>query len=92
MPLNDRMEILKILKKQQRIRKVRKGKQPSWAAGKSSSDSFKNSTSSVNKDWENWDILHGKPDMLAEDVKNIGKAVGVNFKCDTSNSFDLLTK
>jgi len=91
MLLNDRKEILKILKKQERIRKVRKGKQPSWAAGKSS-DSSKNSTSSVNKDWENWVILHGKPAMLAEDVKDIGKAIGVNFKCDTSNSFDLLTK
>jgi len=78
MSLNDHKDILKILKKQERNRKVRKGKQPSRATGNSSSDSSKNSTSSVNKDWENWVILHSKLAMLAEDVKDIGKAVGVN--------------
>jgi len=30
--------------------------------------------------------------VVAEDVRDISKAVGVKFKCDTSNSFNLLTK
>jgi hypothetical protein len=92
MPANDRKEILKILKKHDKSRKIRKGKHISSDTGKETSDSSKNSSSSVNKDWENWVVLNGKPNAKADDVQDIGKAVGVSFKCDTSNSFNLLTK
>jgi len=77
------------------MRKVRKGKlNSSKSVGPSNSDSSKNSSSSssVNKDWENWVLVHGKPLAVANDVRDIGKAVGVRFQCDTSNSFNLLTK
>ena len=29
---------------------------------------------------------------MADDVRNIGKSIGVMYKCDTNNSFNLLTR
>jgi hypothetical protein len=92
MPVNDRKEILKILKRHDRKRKTRKGKNKSTSADTSTSESTKNSVSSVNKDWENWVLLNGKPRDVEADVKDIGKTVGVSFQCETSNSFNLLTR
>ena len=37
-------------------------------------------------------MVHGKPKAVADNVKEIGKVVGVKFNCDTDNSFNLLTK
>jgi len=36
-------------------------------------------------------VVHGKSKEVAVDVRNIGKAFGVKYKCDTNNSFNLLT-
>jgi len=88
----DRREILKILKKQNMKRKVRKVTNNTKAATNSTSDSSKNSSSLVNKDWENWVLLHGKAEVVAYDVRDIGKEVGVKYKCDTNNNFNLLTR
>lgn len=49
----DRKQILKLLKRQERNKNAHKGKQHSKEEGTSTSDSTKNSTSSVNKDLEN---------------------------------------
>jgi len=92
MPEMDRKQILKFLKKQERLKKAHKAKHHSKEAGNSTSDSSKNSTSSVNKDWENWVLVHGKPRAVVDDVKEIGMTVGLKFNCDTMNSFNLLTK
>jgi len=88
----DRKQILHILKKQERYKKARKGKHCSKEAGTSTSESSKNSNSSVNNDWENWVILNGKPQVVIDDVKAMGKAVRLKFNCDTANSFNMLTK
>ena len=89
---NDRKEIIKILRKHETITKARKWKKKSNAAGTSTSDSSKNSISSVNNDRENWVMLHGKSKVVAEDVRDTSKKVGIKFQCNTSNSFNLLTK
>ena len=92
MSVSDRKEIIKILKKHDNSRKVCKGKQKSNAARTSTSDSPKNSISSVNNDLENWVMLHDKSKIVADDVRDIGKKAGIKFQCNTSNSFNLLTK
>jgi len=61
MPKIDRKQIIIFLKKQERHKKIRKGKQHSKGTRTSNSDSSKSSTSSLNKDWENCLLLHGKP-------------------------------
>jgi len=92
MPDLDRRGILKILRNKERKRKVRKGPSDAKAAAKSTIVSSKNSSSIGNKDWENWVLVHGKPKAVAKDVRGIGEAVGVQYKCDLNNSFNLLTR
>jgi len=92
MQVSERKQILKILNKQKSKRRVRKGGNNSKAAAISSSESSKNSTSSVNKDWENWVLVRGNAVKVAEDVKDIGRTVGLSYECELNNGFNLLTK
>jgi len=79
------------LKNQKRIRKVKTLKASSKATTDSTTVSTKNSSSSVDNDWVNWVHLHGEPKLVSEDVKELGKVVGVKYQCDTSNTFNLLS-
>jgi len=56
------------------------------------STSSNTSNASVNKDWENWVAVHGKKEAVVEDVRVIGKTLGVNFNGDKNNKFNLLSK
>jgi hypothetical protein len=94
---NDRKQILHILKKHKRDskRKEEVGNNNSSSAAVpilECSKNSKNSSSSVNKDLENWVVLHGKKEAVAADVRDGGKGVGLQYQCDTTNSFKLLSK
>jgi len=71
----DRKQSVHFLKKQKRYKKSSKGKHHSKQTDIATSESSKNSNSSVDNDWENWVILHGKPQVMVDDVKAIGKTV-----------------
>lgn len=47
--------------------------------GTSNSSGFQ---SSVNNDWTNWLVLHGNAKEANDDVRGIGKAVGLKFNGD----------
>lgn len=96
MPAKDRLEILKILKKQARDQRARflshssKAKRAAKSQGsKTNSDS---SISSVNKEWEHWVSLQGGHKATAEDVCGIGGLIGVKYKGDMMNRFNVLSK
>jgi len=38
----------------------------------------------------NWLVLHGSDNALSDDVRGIGKLLGLNFKGDKNNKFDVL--
>jgi len=57
-----------------------------------STTSSNTTSSSVNRDWVNWVILHGKPKTVAEDVVGIGRAIGVKYTGDPMNRFNVLSK
>jgi len=90
MPKKDKKAILKVLKKQARKRK--EVSNASNVVVNSNSNSSNNSSSSMNKDWENWVLLHGKKDVVVEDVWGTGKALGVKYKRDKMNRFNLLSR
>jgi hypothetical protein len=96
MPACDRKQIIRLLKKQKRKNSVRAAQHTSKPLEASVSNSSKNSntTGSVSgtNDWEHWLHLNGKADKVKEDVKELGKAVGVKVNCDISNSFNLLSR
>lgn len=90
LPLKDRKEILKVLKKQECKRNMLSKASKVMVNSLSNSSNMFNS--SVNKDWENWVLLHGKKKVVAEDVMEIGKTFGVKFSGDKNSIFNLLTK
>jgi len=92
MTAGDRKEILKILKKRDRKRKARKQASSLKVEFIPLSESSKNSNSSVNKEWENWVIMHENKEVAKVDVTKIGRVIGLNFNGDTNNSFNLLSK
>lgn len=92
MPSIDRKEILKIIKHQERKRNTRKSPNNSKADAISTSNSSKNSSPTVSNDWKNWVLAHGKEAEVAKDVKEIGKVIGVKFRGDSNNSFNLLSR
>jgi hypothetical protein len=97
MPDNDRKQVLHILKKHKRNskRQMEVGNNNLSSAAVSTSEcskNSKNSSSSVNKDLENWLVLHGRKETVAADVRDVGKVVGLHYQCDTTNSFKLLSK
>lgn len=88
LPLSNRKEILKVLKKQESKRRVLSKATKVMATSNSSNTS----NSSVNKDWEHWAVLHDKNEKVAEDVREIGKTLGVNFDGGKKSGLNLLTR
>lgn len=85
LPLKDRKKVLKVLKKRNRKKFARS--QDSIQLSNSNSSNV-----SVNKEWEHWIVLHDKKENVAEDVRDIGKTLGVNVKGDSNIGLSLLTK
>jgi hypothetical protein len=50
------------------------------------------SSASVNKEWNNWVVLHGKEKEAVEDVWGIGKDLGLQFQGETHNMFEALAR
>lgn len=90
MPINDRKEVLKVLNKHAKKRKDRSSSHSSHVEVKNYSESSNNYSSSVKR--QNWVLLHGKVEASVEDVWGIGKAIGVKYKGDKMNSFNLLSR
>jgi hypothetical protein len=88
LPMSDRKEILKVLKKQERKRRVLSKATKLMATSNSSNTSI----SSVNKDLEHWAILHDKNEVVAEDVREIGKTLGVHVDEGNKSGLNLLTR
>lgn len=90
LPEKDIREILKVLRKH----KCKSGmvSKASKVIATNPSNSSKISNSSVNKEWENWAVLHGGKELADEDVREIGKSLVVHFVGDKNNRFNLLTR
>ena len=87
---NDCKEVFRALQKTRRRRKevfeVSKDKVTVTV-----SSSLSRSQASVNNDWTHWLALHGSDKNMSNDVKGIGKKLGLNFKGDKNNMFDVLS-
>ncbi|MCH79869.1 sulfate transporter [Trifolium medium] len=92
LPSKDRGEVLKILKKQVRRRRGGDNINRSCSVSRRTSSVESSSSSSVNKDWQNWVAMQGSEQMAVDDVWGIGKAIGVKFKGDNVNMFRVLSR
>ena len=86
----DRREVLRALRRTSRKRKAISRTSKAKVMSKSVS-SKSTSQSSVNKDWNNWLVLHGNDKVTSDDVCDIGRTIGLNFNGDKNNPFDVLS-
>jgi hypothetical protein len=43
-------------------------------------------------DWKNWVVVHGNNQMVVDDVWGIGKTIGLMFRGDKENMFNVLSR
>ncbi|XP_045797610.1 uncharacterized protein LOC123891756 [Trifolium pratense] len=92
MPSKDRCEVLKVLKKSVRRRRGGDEVNRSCSLSRQASSGGSSSSVSVNNDWKNWVAVQGNDQMAVDDVWGIGKAIGVKFKGDNVNMFQILSR
>jgi len=89
---NDRAAVLHVLKRRVGKHNVKEGVTRSVEVISKSVSEGASSASSVNNDWKNLVVLRGNEEVEVEDVRGIGKAIGVNFKGDSHNRFSVLSR
>jgi hypothetical protein len=82
LPTKDRGEALKALGRC--VRRRRAGPQAN------NSDSASSETS--DNDWRNWVAVHGNDQVAMEDIRGIGQTIGVTFRGDKENMFNVLSR
>ncbi|KAK2444862.1 heterogeneous nuclear ribonucleoprotein A0 [Trifolium repens] len=92
LPSKDRGEALKAIGKC--VRRRRAGVESAKSNSASSQDGPEDSSMSgtVNNDWMNWVAVHGNDQMAVDDVRGIGQTIGVTFKGDNDNMFNVLSR
>ncbi|PNX61818.1 hypothetical protein L195_g060851 [Trifolium pratense] len=92
MPSNDRREVLKVLKKRVRRRRGGDDINRSCSVSRLASCGDSSSSRSNYNDWKNWVAVHGNEQLAVDDVWGIGKAIGIKFKGDNVNMFNILSR
>ncbi|MCH86584.1 hypothetical protein A2U01_0007442, partial [Trifolium medium] len=92
MPSKDRREVLKVLKKNVRRSRGASSVDRSCEVVHQASSEGAQSSASVNNDWKHWVVKQGNDRMTVDDVWGIGKAIGIKFKGDNSNMFNVLSR
>jgi hypothetical protein len=59
--------------------------------GHHNSKNESSSTASVNNDWQNWVALQGPKNAKKNDIKSLGKVIGVSYTGDINNQFSILS-
>lgn len=92
LPYNDRRAVLHELKRRIRKRHDKARVSRSVELVTKGISERASSSSSVNNDWKNWVVLKGNEEVEVEDVRGLGKAIGVNFKGESHNMFSVLSR
>lgn len=91
LPAKDREDVLRALKRNVKKRKGLVGDSQAHVLSKADVVKSSNSQPSVNNDWQNWLVLHGIDKVANEDVKELGKELGLKFNGDKNIMFDVLS-
>ncbi|GAU38427.1 hypothetical protein TSUD_396070 [Trifolium subterraneum] len=89
LPSKDRSEVLKVLKKTERRRKVSLG---SNHVSRPVSSEEAVSSASVNNDWKHWVVMQGNAQVAENDVREVGNAIGVMLNSNNENMFSVLAR
>lgn len=92
LPDADRKEVLRALRKTTKKRKKVAGGSQGIVSFSDKSPQSGSQASVNNNDWSNWLVVHGNDKVKADDVRGIGKTVGLNFEGNKNNMFDVLSR
>jgi hypothetical protein len=82
LPTKDRGEALKALGRCVRRRR----------AGYQANNSNSAASETSDNDWRNWVAVHGNDQLAMEDIQGIGQTIGVTFRGDKENMFNVLSR
>ena len=86
---SDRREVLRALRRTSKQRRAVSEASKAKATSQAASSNCTSQTS-VNNDWNNWLVLHGNENVRSEDVRDIGRTIGLNFTGENNNMFQVL--
>ncbi|MCH79398.1 endonuclease/exonuclease/phosphatase family protein [Trifolium medium] len=92
MPSPERGEVLKVLKKKERRRRVGPGAPRPGRESLRESSTVSSSSVSANNDWQHWVIMKENEKVVADDVREVGKAIGVEYNGVNENMFSVLAR
>ncbi|MCI06305.1 DUF4283 domain protein, partial [Trifolium medium] len=92
LPSKDRIEVLKVLKKHERRGRAGTGAHGSRGGSKHGTATASSSSASVNNDWKHWVVVQGRDQIVVDDVKEVGQAIGVHFNGVNENMFSVLSR
>ncbi|MCI72397.1 endonuclease/exonuclease/phosphatase family protein, partial [Trifolium medium] len=78
-------EVLKVLKKNERRRRVGLGATGSCGGSHHVSADVSSSSASATNDWKHWVVMQGSDQAIVDDVREVGQAIGVQFNGDNEN-------
>ncbi|GAU48973.1 hypothetical protein TSUD_245640 [Trifolium subterraneum] len=76
LPINDRNEVLKILKKTERRSRDKSGTNRPRGVSDQASSGATASSASVSNDWKHWVVMQGSEQVAAEDVRSVWTGAG----------------
>ncbi|GAU22998.1 hypothetical protein TSUD_98270 [Trifolium subterraneum] len=92
LPGKDRREVLKILKREVRKRSGKTSTKNSVEVSQQGMSDSGSSMDYVNKDLEHWVVMHGNQQVVAEDVRGFGAAIGIKSTGEGENMFSVLVR
>ncbi|PNX92129.1 putative sulfate transporter [Trifolium pratense] len=92
MPSTERGEVLKVLKKNERRRRVGSGAPRPGSVNHQQSSTVSSSSVSANNDWQHWVVKKGSEQVVADDVREVGKTIGVKYNGVNENMFSVLAR
>ncbi|GAU27943.1 hypothetical protein TSUD_146580 [Trifolium subterraneum] len=92
LPCKDRREVLNFLKKNVWGRSERTSVSRSCEVKHHGTPKVFSSSASVNNVWKHWVVMHGNEKLAADDVRGIGRVIGLNLKSDNANIFSALAR
>ncbi|MCI65150.1 endonuclease/exonuclease/phosphatase family protein, partial [Trifolium medium] len=84
--------VLKVLKKNERRRRVGSGANGSSGGSHRVSADVSASSASASNDWKHWVVMQGSDQVIVDEVREVGQAIGVQFKGDNENMFSVLAR
>ncbi|MCH79622.1 cysteine-rich receptor-like protein kinase, partial [Trifolium medium] len=92
LPSKERGEVLKVLKKNEHGCRDGSGAPRACRGSQEISSDVSLTSVSANNDWKRWVVMQGSDQVVMEDVREVGQAIGVKLQRNNENMFSALSR